>query len=164
MNNISPQELPFLARKNTLSTVALFDRLKKRKPGNLDTIVRQIHDEIFSEFDCLECANCCKSISPRITDKDIERFAHDLKIRPSEVVQKFLVIDEDSDYVFKSAPCPFLMPDNYCTLYKNRPKACREYPHTDRKRFYGLIDLTLKNYYICPAVYLIVEKMKQIKI
>jgi Fe-S-cluster containining protein len=42
-----------------------------------------------------------------------------------------------------------------------RPKACREFPHTDRKKFYQIADLTLKNVEICPAAYNIVEEMKR---
>lgn len=30
-------------------------------------------------------------------------------------------------------PCPLLGRDNYCAVYADRPKACREYPHTDRR-------------------------------
>lgn len=70
-----------------------------------------------------------------IHDKDIERMAKAFRIKPSEVVSSYLRIDEDGDYVFKSMPCPFLMNDNGCLIYESRPKACREYPHTDRKNF-----------------------------
>jgi Fe-S-cluster containining protein len=42
-----------------------------------------------------------------------------------------------------------------------RPKACREFPHTDRKKFQQISDLTLKNVAICPAAYNIVEEMKK---
>jgi Fe-S-cluster containining protein len=42
-----------------------------------------------------------------------------------------------------------------------RPKACREFPHTDRKKFQQIANLTLKNVEICPAAFNIVEKMKE---
>ena len=58
-------------------------------------------------------------------------------------------------------PCPFLMPDNYCSVYDVRPKACGEYPHTDRKKFYQLLDISIKNAYTCPAVYEIIEGVKE---
>ncbi len=41
-------------------------------------------------------------------------------------------------------------------IYDVRPKACREFPHTDRKKFHQIADLTLKNVAICPAAYNIV--------
>jgi len=141
-----------------------FARLKKKKPKNLDKIVQKLHDEVFQEIDCLDCANCCKSISPTLYDKDINRLAKHLKIKPSQFVEKYLYLDEEGDYVFKETPCPFLLNDNYCMVYESRPKACREYPHTDRPRFYQILDLTLKNAEVCPAVFELIERLKKEKI
>ena len=57
-------------------------------------------------------------------------------------------------------PCPFLDGDNLCSIYDVRPKACREFPHTDRKKIYQINHLTIKNTLTCPAAYLFVEKLK----
>ena len=46
-------------------------------------------------------------------------------------------------------------------IYDVRPKACREFPHTDRKKFQQISELTLKNVAICPAAFNIVEEMKK---
>jgi Fe-S-cluster containining protein len=62
--------------------------------------------------------------------------------------------------VLKSLPCSFLGKNNYCTIYNVRPKACREFPHTDRIKQYQLLDLIQKNIEVCPAVFNIVEKLK----
>jgi Fe-S-cluster containining protein len=144
-------------------TKALFAKLRKKKPKNLDKIVHELHNEVFEEIDCLNCANCCKSISPTLYDKDVERLAKHFKMKPSQFVDEYLYVDDEGDYVFQQTPCPFLLPDNYCMAYESRPKACREYPHTDRKRFYQILNLTLKNTEICPAVYEVVEKLKEKK-
>ena len=125
----------------------------------MDTIVQQLHDEVSEKIDCLTCANCCRSLGPAIYDKDIERMAKALRIKPSEVVSSYLRIDEDGDYVFKSMPCPFLMDDNYCSIYESRPKACREYPHTDRKNFEQIYKLTVKNASTCPIAYEVLYKL-----
>jgi len=154
-------KLHIKALQATASTKTLFAKLKKKKPKNLDLTVSNLHDEVFDEVDCLDCANCCRTLGPRITNKDIERLSSHLKIKESVFVKKYLRIDEDGDYVFAEMPCPFLAPDNYCLVYEQRPKACREYPHTDRKRFYQLLDISLQNTHICPAVYEIVEKLKK---
>lgn len=138
-----------------------FARLKKNTPNDLDITVKDFHEEVFKHINCLDCANCCKSISPMITDKDIERMAKFLRVRPSVLTEKYLHLDEDRDYVFNSSPCPFLDSDNYCKVYDVRPKACSEYPHTDRKRFVQILDVTLKNTFICPAAFEVVEKLKE---
>ena len=161
LHQISIVELRDRALKLAPETKLFFARLKKKKPKNLDNIVHRLHDEVFQEINCLDCANCCKSISPTLYEKDIERLARHLKIKPSQLVDEYLQIDEENDYVFRNQPCPFLLPDNYCIVYESRPKACREYPHTNRKRFYQILDLTLKNTEVCPAAFILVEKLKE---
>lgn len=125
----------------------------KRTLLKKDTVVHQLHDEVSSQIDCLSCANCCRTLGPAIYDRDIERMAKALRIKPSQVVDQYLKVDEDGDYVFKSMPCPFLMSDNYCSIYDSRPKACREYPHTDRKNFEQIYKLTVRNTSTCPIAY-----------
>ena len=73
---------------------------------------------------------------------------------------KYLIMDSDNDYVLKHSPCAFLNEDNSCFIYEYRPKACREYPHTNRKDFHKISQITMKNIEICPAAFNIVEKLK----
>ena len=137
-----------------------FKRLKKVKLKELDKIIHPIHDEVFSCTDCLKCANCCTTTGPLFTDKDISRISNHLRIKPSVFAEKHLRIDEDRDYILKSTPCIFLEKDNYCSIYDVRPKACREFPHTDRIKQSQLLKLTEKNVEVCPAVFQIIEKLK----
>lgn len=139
---------------------AFFKNIKKSRYRELDDIVHNLHHEVFDEIDCLECANCCKTLGPRITDRDIDRMSAVLRMKPYEFVSVYLRIDEDKDYVFKQMPCPFLMDDNYCSIYESRPKACREYPHTDRKKFFQIHSLTIKNASTCPAVHELLNKLR----
>lgn len=156
----SPTLLKEKAKKAETSTKEFFKKIKKKEPAHFDQVVHTIHDEVFVYTDCLSCGNCCKTLGPRMTHKDIDKLSKHLKIKPSEFVSFYLKIDEDKDYVLKSLPCPFLGEDNYCSVYENRPKACKEYPHTDRKKFSQILDITAKNTYTCPAVYEIIEKLK----
>lgn len=130
----------------------------------VDDAFHLLHHEVFEEVSCLECANCCKTTSPIFYQNDIERVARALRMRPGDFMEQYLRIDDDKDYVLKSAPCPFLDADNYCQIYEDRPKACREYPHTDRKRMVQITELTLKNTLVCPAVLEIVERLKLVRI
>jgi Fe-S-cluster containining protein len=150
-----------LAEKNKKENKELINRLKKSKPKKLDDVVHQLHDEVFDKIDCLACANCCKTTSPTFYERDIDRLSKHLKIKPSDFITQYLQIDEDGDYVLTTAPCPFLDYENYCTVYESRPTACREYPHTNRKRFYQILDLSLKNTEICPAVVDVFEGLKK---
>lgn len=139
-------------------------KLKQQNPRKLDAAFHELHENVFEEIDCLTCANCCKTTSPIFKQKDIELLAKKLKYSPSDFIQKYLHVDADGDYVLNNSPCPFLDDENYCTVYEYRPKACREYPHTNRKKMFQLLDLTYKNTMVCPAVFEIVERLKQIQI
>lgn len=141
---------------------AFYDKLKRIKPKNLDDKFHQLHEDVFEEVDCLACANCCKTTSPIFYNRDVERLAKHLRMKPGEFIGKYLRIDEDKDYVLTQAPCPFLGADNYCSVYEARPNACREYPHTDRKRMEQILDLTYRNTIVCPAVLEITERLKKI--
>ena len=156
----SPEELKKLTDQNRTALNALIKKLKKKKPKDLDDFVHTLHEEAFAEFSCLDCANCCKTIGPRLIQKDIERLAKHLKIKEAEFTEQYIVTDEDGDFVFRGHPCPFLLYDNYCMVYESRPRACRQYPHTDQKRFYQILKLSHKNCETCPVVYEIFEEIK----
>lgn len=135
---------------------------KRHKPKVLDPLFHQTHDEVFAEMDCLTCANCCKTTSPIFRDVDIERLARHLRIKPGQLIDQYLHLDEDRHYVLNTSPCPFLGHDNYCSVYEHRPQACREYPHTDRKNMHQILGLTATNTTVCPAVQSIVEKISEV--
>ncbi len=138
-----------------------YTKLKQRPPKKLDDEFHELHEEVFEEIDCLDCANCCSTTSPIFYDKDVERMAAYFKMKPAQFFDAYLKMDEDGDQVLRSSPCPFLQEDNKCEAYEARPKACREYPHTNRKRMHQILDLTAKNTRICPAVARITERMLQ---
>ncbi|OIP82459.1 MAG: zinc/iron-chelating domain-containing protein [Porphyromonadaceae bacterium CG2_30_38_12] len=153
---IDYKELPFLVNKNQSAWIRFFKKNKK-KIENADVFIHDLHHAIVAKTDCLSCGNCCRSLGPRITNKDIERIAKSLRMKGADFISKYLVIDEDNDFIFKSMPCPFLGADNFCAIYDVRPKACSEYPHTDRKKFYQLYMLSVKNASTCPIVYEVLE-------
>ena len=153
--------LPKLAKEKHKENKVFFTKLKKKPPKQLDYLMQELHEAEFERTDCLECANCCKTTGPLFTPKDISRIAKRFKMKEYDFIAQYLRIDEDNDYVLQSVPCTFLGADNYCSIYEVRPKACREFPHTDRKKFQQISNLTLKNVAICPAAYNIVEAMKK---
>lgn len=153
--------LPKLAKDKHIENKKYFDKLKKKTPKNLDYVMEELHVAEFKRTNCLTCANCCKTTGPLFTSADIERISKHFRQKPQQFIEQYLRMDEDSDYVLQSVPCTFLESDNKCLIYDVRPKACREFPHTDRKKFQQISDLTLKNVAICPAAYNIVEKMKE---
>lgn len=160
MDNVL-KELPKLAKKKHSESSKFFIKLKKRPPKNLDYVMQELHEAEFERTDCLTCANCCKTTGPLFTNADIERIAKLFRLKPQKFIAQYLRVDEENDYVLQQVPCAFLGADNYCSIYDVRPKACREFPHTDRKKFQQISKLTLKNVAMCPAAFNIVEEMKR---
>ena len=155
------KQLPKLAAEKHIETKKYFAKLKKKTPKRLDLLVQDLHEQEFKKTDCLTCANCCKTSSPIFTDKDISRISKHLRMKEHQFIAQYLERDDDDFMVLQSVPCTFLDTDNTCFIYDVRPKACSEYPHTNRKKFIQLTNLTLKNAEICPAVFNIVEDLKK---
>jgi Fe-S-cluster containining protein len=118
-----------------------------------------LHEEAFEKVDCLACARCCKSFSPRFKTPDVKRIAKVMGMRESVFIETYLRVDEEGDFVVKSSPCPFLGADNHCSVYEDRPSDCRRFPYTDEDVLIKRPVLTLKNTEFCPITYYVVEKL-----
>ena len=156
----TPEELSILAKETFVETKKYFQKLKKRQQKRLDPLMQDLHEKEFAKTDCLKCANCCKTTAPWLTDHDVARIAKHLKLKEQKFIEEYLEVGEDNEFSFKLVPCVFLMPDNECGIYNVRPKACREYPHTNRRKFQQIETITIENTAICPATYNIMEALK----
>lgn len=149
------------AEKLKTENKKFLDKVKKLAPKDLDIVTHELHEQAFEKIDCLQCANCCYTTGPLLLNKDIDRLAKTFKTKPSIFAEQYLKIDEDNDYVFKQIPCVFLGNDKYCTVYNDRPNACREFPHTQQRNILQKLKITYLNTTICPAVALIVDGLKE---
>jgi Fe-S-cluster containining protein len=122
-----------------------------------------LHEQAFEKVDCLQCAACCKNYSPRFKTPDVKRIAKHLRLRESELIEKYLRVDEDGDFVVKSSPCPFLGSDNYCSIYEVRPSDCARFPYTDEDVLIKRQQLTLKNATFCPATFYVLDQLSAVK-
>lgn len=115
---------------------------------------------VFSQFNCLQCANCCKTTPPIFLNSDVKRIAKAMKIPPKIFIRKYLIEDVDGTLIGNGVPCHFLNKNNTCDIYEFRPKACQGFPHMDEKRFKYRNKINYKNTEICPAALKIVENVK----
>ena len=137
-----------------------FEKLKSVPSKKLDDFFEREHQSVFEKTNCLECANCCKSYSPIIEPNEISDLMKNMGVLPDVFWKEYVEMDQDGDFVFKSQPCPNLDLDtNYCKIYENRPRACREYPHTNHKKMNAHLDLLQINVEICPAASQIVQNI-----
>jgi Fe-S-cluster containining protein len=133
--------------------------LKRADKNKVLKQLPDLHEEAFEKVDCLQCANCCKNYSPRFKTPDIKRISKHLRMKESALIETYLRLDEEGDYVVKSKPCPFLGSNNYCSIYEVRPSDCERFPYTDEDVLLKRPQLTLKNSTFCPITYYVLEKL-----
>jgi Fe-S-cluster containining protein len=127
-------------------------KIEKNPPRGLDTIAETISKEVWKEVDCLSCANCCKTMTPTFTTKDLKRIAAHFEITPIEF----------RDWVNKKQPCQFLnLSTNMCSIYEVRPADCAGFPYLTKKKMVEYIHVHQQNVSYCPATYKMVEKMME---
>lgn len=138
-------------------------KLEKNPPKDLDAIAVKINTEVWEETDCLSCANCCKTMTPTFTKKDIKRIAAHLNMKPQEFSDKWLVYEKkDKDWVNKKQPCQFLdLSNNMCSIYEVRPDDCAGFPHITKKKMTDYMHVHKQNITYCPATYRMVEKLME---
>lgn len=135
-------------------------KMQTKRGKGVEKLLPALHEEAFGKIDCLQCAGCCKTISPRFKAPDIKKVSKYLGMKESALIDTYLRMDEDGDYVVKRSPCAFLGEDNYCSIYDVRPGDCRNYPYTDSYDFVKRPNTTFLNSTICPAVYYVLERLK----
>ena len=138
-------------------------RVEKLKPAGLDDLAEQLNEEVWQEVDCLSCANCCKTMTPTFTYKDIRRIAKHLDMRPKDFKERWLKYEKkDKDWVNVKQPCQFLdLTTNMCSIYEVRPDDCAKFPHLTKKKMIDFIHVHQQNIAYCPATYKMVEKMME---
>jgi Fe-S-cluster containining protein len=138
-------------------------RIEKNPVRGLQTLVTQAEKEVWAETDCLTCANCCKTMTPTYTPRDLKRIAGHFAMTVDAFKKKWLKKERggDRDWVNRSTPCQFLdLRSNKCSIYAIRPADCAGFPHLG-KRFAEYAHIHKQNVECCPATFSMVEKLMQ---
>lgn len=137
-------------------------RLEKNPPAGLDKMAELVSRDVWKEVDCLTCANCCKTMSPTFTTKDVRRIAAHLGMKPALFRETYLYLEKkDNDWMNKQQPCQFLdLSSNMCSIYEVRPADCAGFPHLTKKKMVDYVHVHKQNVQYCPATFKMVEKMK----
>lgn len=126
----------------------------------LDAIVRETTDAVWQQIDCTACAHCCKALQIVVDTKDIARLAKRLGMTIRAFSQKYVKVEPDKTKRFNTLPCPFLGADNLCTVYEDRPQACRDYPFLYEPHFRARSMNMVMNAGFCPIVFNVWQSLK----
>ncbi|HEY8733922.1 MAG TPA: YkgJ family cysteine cluster protein [Puia sp.] len=151
-----------LVSRNKKRFRSFLTRLEKNAPGNLHLITLEANEIAWSKTDCLDCANCCKTMSPTYTQKDITRISKFLGMTKSAFKDKWLYRDRTGDWMNIKQPCQFLdLKTNLCGVYEVRPRDCAGFPHHGTKKIKEYGHMYKQNVEFCPATYRLVESMQE---
>lgn len=128
----------------------------------LDKQFQRLHRELFAEYDCGKCRNCCKMYCGTIPYNDLEQDASYLHMTEEELVKTYLVKDEYGiNYNTKNTPCDFLEEDGSCKLGDCKPENCKKYPYTDQPERLESLYSVLDAVEVCPVAFEIYERLKE---
>jgi len=134
---------------------ALKEVLSGMNSRDVDQLVHPIAEEETKKIDCTSCGKCCQVLQPPFTALDIQQ----LEEVKSSLIDLLVLDPSNQQHYLKQSPCHFLC-KNKCTVYKNRPQACADYPHLHQPHFKYRFNSVMENYEVCPIVYHTVERLK----
>ena len=128
----------------------------------LDRQFLRLHKELFADYDCSKCRNCCKMYKGSIPVDDIDRDAQYLGITSERFIDTYLEKEEyDMNYQTKHRPCDFMRDDGSCKLDDCKPDSCKKYPYTDQPERLSSLLSVLDTIEICPVAFEIFERLKK---
>ncbi|WP_027398957.1 YkgJ family cysteine cluster protein [Anaerovorax odorimutans] len=129
----------------------------------LDKQFLVLHNELFADYDCRNCRNCCKMYKGTFQKYELEKAAGYLNITTDQFIDFFLEFNEiGCSYETKHKPCDFLDEVGNCKLGDMKPESCKTYPYTNQpERLWSLANM-LNVVEVCPVAFEIFERLKRI--
>ena len=95
---IAPRKIRFEAGKRRNENFAFRTYLKcNAEEDKLDEQFQKLHQELFRNYDCSRCRNCCKMYRGSIPKEDLEQDAGVLGLTKEELIEKYL--EKDVRYI-----------------------------------------------------------------
>jgi Fe-S-cluster containining protein len=125
--------------------------------------LKAIAQNVEEQIECLECANCCRTATARLVDRDIDRVAKAAGMKRDRFLRECTEMTEDEGRILKrtEAGCIFLN-GNECLVYEGRPASCEDFPHLVRgpgslmHRMWAMAERAT----YCPITYNTLEEWK----
>lgn len=151
-----------IVRHNKRKVKGFLTRLGNNPPRGLDNLKIEADKSAWVRTDCLDCANCCKTMSPTYTKEDVKRISSHLGMTEKAFREKWLYKDKTGDWMNVKQPCQFLdLTTNMCNIYAVRPRDCAGFPHHNKKKMVEYMHIYKQNIEYCPATYRLVEYINE---
>jgi Fe-S-cluster containining protein len=158
---IGPNEVAARAEQKEDENYAFRTYLKNHaNPEELDAQFLKLHNELFSNYDCNSCRNCCKEYRGNLSDEDIMKCAEKFNMPPDDFKAQYLHQNQEGSYDTNHKPCDFLQKDGSCLLGDCKPVNCAEFPFTARPDRWASLLGIVSNASVCPVLFEMLEILK----
>ena len=97
---IAPRKVKFEAKKKENENIEFRTFLKcNADEKELDEQFKKFHEELFANYDCSRCRNCCKMYCGSIPEEDLEKDAEYLGITKEELIKSYLIKKKVKTYM-----------------------------------------------------------------
>lgn len=153
------------ARQDEFSVMRhMIDLADDKTDAEVDALVDEIAAPIIDAIDCMQCANCCRSLNVYLTPDDAQRLADGIDVPLDSLVDRYVDYESAQQVgewgVFRQSPCA-LLDGKRCSVYAHRPETCRTYPALTPD-FRWTIEDTLDGAGVCPIIYNVLDKLVRI--
>lgn len=158
---ILPSELKEYAKQHKEENAAFRIFLRENAdPKELDQQFKRYHSEIFAEYNCDDCMNCCKELTPLYRQEELEKLAKEGEMEVEDLLELCERVDYDAYQLLDEKSCPF-MTEHGCKVASCKPEHCKEFPYTDQPdRKESLLGM-LSFLPVCPVLYEIYDRLKK---
>jgi len=133
--------------------------LQNRDSKMIDQMVHELNATIEPLIDCTACGACCNGLMINVTQPELEAVAAHLNTTESAFKEQHIEESLGGMMIMNTIPCHFLN-EKKCSIYNNRFKECRDFPHLHKPNFTDRLFGTLMHYSICPIIFNVVEQLK----
>ncbi len=162
---LAPRKVKYAAAKKWEENIEFRTYLKcNADEKELDEQFLRLHNELFKNYDCSRCRNCCKMFHGSIPEEDIQKDADYLGITREAFIETYLSPKKEEwedKYNTKHMPCDFLCEDGECKLGECRPDSCKKYPYTNQPERLSSLYSVLDAVEVCPVAFEIYEQLKE---
>ena len=165
---IEPHKISAAAKKVEEENLRFRTFLKNRADcDELDAQFLELHNELFADYDCCKCNNCCKTYTTVLSDDEISAIADYLGKTEDDFIAEYLEESDPFDtdegrYQIKELPCSFLLADGKCSVQECKPSSCKGFPFTDQPdrlmSMFSIVSFADE----CPVVFEMLERLKKL--
>ena len=127
--------------------------------SRLNALAEQFGRAATAQMDCTTCAACCRDNCVPLSSEERARLAKHAGMTAQQFADLYMTTDDDGEPAMDAKPCRFL-DGTRCSVYEERPDACRGYPYIGgdvATRMIGIIERAGT----CPIVFEMLEQLKE---